>query len=621
MPDFAPGVGKSHFDQLGTIEVLVLRCTSDDNSECDQSRTSSAVDAQPLDAIPAGEDEKFESTTDVENESPASEVPPAYGFDGECTSTGVAVESAGAIETEGGVFSFSGLFDGPSDTYNSYNRGAPAGKVGGKWSESVSQESSSKPPSHSGGMPSWQTAHSSAPHSSSDLPQSYGLPPGHFATPTRPGPGPMPRPEKHVHFDWGPQGAYPSLNTSNEAGRHSETPRGDRNWQEHGNAATGHPDSSSCADFQRQGSFYPASQPPYTNDFRDPYTHYGLHGSRYNDYYPYQMPASTPWTNGAYPQIDHAYAPPWAQFSGPPKWHRRPSLAPPGPDKGVYIPPYHQNHPFYAHVGDRTNATHNSSHDARWQGDSENQPENAGKGELDPTGQNGQEQGPQSGRWDEGTSAATGVGDSQGSIAINETNNDWSNSGTQNDEHALTDQSNEPSNHNGNSEWAQNNSGDNQDALAASQSNNDWGNTDTNVASNQINNDWNSPATHEQQSEDRPSNRPSDPQPSHANTWNETPERPSILEPEHDSPRSLYGPHGVYYSLNSSMHADPEAGFEEEPEYDVPQSIVDETGSTRQVQAGRGFVYVHKSCTPEYIDAFEEPYARFVFKYRTRGMI
>lgn len=80
--------------------------------------------------------------------------------------------------------------------------------------------------------------------------------------------------------------------------------------------------------------------------------------------------------------------------------------------------------------------------------------------------------------------------------------------------------------------------------------------------------------------------------------------------------RSLYGPHGQYYghpNVSVNYNLQPDAG--EEPPYDVPADMP----TTHQVKPGEGYVYVHKRRSPEYLDTLEEPYAKFVFKYRTKG--
>jgi hypothetical protein len=85
------------------------------------------------------------------------------------------------------------------------------------------------------------------------------------------------------------------------------------------------------------------------------------------------------------------------------------------------------------------------------------------------------------------------------------------------------------------------------------------------------------------------------------------------------SNRSLYGPYGAYYSSRPRTTLSPTAEAEEEPPFDVPETIAAIKGTTHQVQLGKGYLYTHKRASPEYIDSIEEPYARFVFKYRTKG--
>lgn len=86
-----------------------------------------------------------------------------------------------------------------------------------------------------------------------------------------------------------------------------------------------------------------------------------------------------------------------------------------------------------------------------------------------------------------------------------------------------------------------------------------------------------------------------------------------------DAPRNLYGPHGPYYSLRALRLDEPRPDAEEEPRYDVPKPIAVQRGSTKQVQPGPGYRYFKKRMIPEYVDSMETPYARFVFKYRTKG--
>lgn len=112
------------------------------------------------------------------------------------------------------------------------------------------------------------------------------------------------------------------------------------------------------------------------------------------------------------------------------------------------------------------------------------------------------------------------------------------------------------------------------------------------------------------------------------NSWNAAaataqPAEATFRFPQQDSPaampaqgRSLHGPHGPYYhTLHTSAGQRIQADAGEEPPYDVPADMP----TTHQVKPGEGYLYVHKRRSPEYLDTLEEPYARFVFKYRTKG--
>ncbi|KIW10016.1 hypothetical protein PV08_11792 [Exophiala spinifera] len=83
-----------------------------------------------------------------------------------------------------------------------------------------------------------------------------------------------------------------------------------------------------------------------------------------------------------------------------------------------------------------------------------------------------------------------------------------------------------------------------------------------------------------------------------------------------------YGPHGLYQVAKFYRDASIPAIAEEEPRYDVPQAVAQAIGVTKQVQPGRGYVYSKKSVHPaEYLDTLQDPYARFIFKYRHREQI
>ena len=57
----------------------------------------------------------------------------------------------------------------------------------------------------------------------------------------------------------------------------------------------------------------------------------------------------------------------------------------------------------------------------------------------------------------------------------------------------------------------------------------------------------------------------------------------------------------------------------EEPLYSVPVEIATKKRTSHQVQPGPGAMYAHKVHSPRYMDSMEEPYAVFVFKYRSKG--
>lgn len=85
--------------------------------------------------------------------------------------------------------------------------------------------------------------------------------------------------------------------------------------------------------------------------------------------------------------------------------------------------------------------------------------------------------------------------------------------------------------------------------------------------------------------------------------------------------RDLYGPFGPYYSTRTTDADDPRPDVEEEPRYDVPFKFAQTYGSTKQVQPGPGYRYYKKSQKPKYLDDLSQPYARFVFKYRTKEQL
>ena len=56
-----------------------------------------------------------------------------------------------------------------------------------------------------------------------------------------------------------------------------------------------------------------------------------------------------------------------------------------------------------------------------------------------------------------------------------------------------------------------------------------------------------------------------------------------------------------------------------EPLYKIPLEVARRQNMSHQVCLGQPAVYVHRKSTPNYMDSHENPYAVFVFKYRSRG--
>ena len=82
-------------------------------------------------------------------------------------------------------------------------------------------------------------------------------------------------------------------------------------------------------------------------------------------------------------------------------------------------------------------------------------------------------------------------------------------------------------------------------------------------------------------------------------------------------PKCVVGPYGPIYG---SDHGDPDEGLEPEPlRYTVPRNVAEKKTTTHQVQPGKGHRYLHRVLRPKYLDSIAQPYAMFVFKYRSKG--
>lgn len=176
-------------------------------------------------------------------------------------------------------------------------------------------------------------------------------------------------------------------------------------------------------------------------------------------------------------------------------------------------------------------------------------------------------------------------------------------------------------NTNGNDDWNRNNN----DA-ANNGNSNDWNNSGDNVAVNNGNQAWDDGNTGGNNSGNAWNTSNTNDANNAQAGWdsdNTNAQQPlptgTAKSVSGGSIRELYGPHGPYYSYRAGNLDEPKPDAEEEPRYDVPKALALRRRSTKQVQSGPGYRYYKKRLVPEYIDSFDTPYARFVFKYRTKG--
>ena len=157
-------------------------------------------------------------------------------------------------------------------------------------------------------------------------------------------------------------------------------------------------------------------------------------------------------------------------------------------------------------------------------------------------------------------------------------------------------------------------------AMTIIQSNNNGWNDDTPNQDNTNDTSWNDNAGHQGDASGWENKDVSTPT-GDGGGWNNS--RKSSMASQTSGPggRQLFGPHGAYYATQFSTAVETDYDAEEEPKYDVPQAYISRTGSSQQVQPGKGYLYWKKRSHPDYIDNLEEPYARFVFKYRTKEQL
>jgi len=209
--------------------------------------------------------------------------------------------------------------------------------------------------------------------------------------------------------------------------------------------------------------------------------------------------------------------------------------------------------------------------------------------------------------WDHEANTASGD-------AHNNTNNN-----ANNDENGWGDGNNAgiDSNNNANADWDTDENNANRDTANGQQDNEDWAKGNDNTQSNHE--VWGSNANDNQDGANASTQANANGGWDNGNAPAVDQIRPATATAALNGPRPLYGPHGAYYDLITTTDEVP-ADAEEEPRYDVPETVVEEKGVSKQVQPGKGYLYNKKRCAPRYLDTLEQPYARFVFKYRTKGI-
>ncbi|OQV01619.1 hypothetical protein CLAIMM_06944 isoform 1 [Cladophialophora immunda] len=607
------GVDKGHFDELGTIEILVLRCSSNKLGESQCSTTSSAEhsgimddDEEAREELEAG-DSRSQSNT---GNPPAQAEPPQ-------------AEEQDAL---GGLF---GLFDGPADGWPFF-----AANPGDAPSDGYSRWHWQAPVGHHAPY----GPHQRPQHSSDYRPASehyaeprrvrydyHDSPPSSaYARPPNPRPPPV-RPERHVHFDYGDRtGSHPTTYHT----RYDHEPY--HSWERDDQYAYSQPGPSHHRpEYHRHRNSYEDYRAPpegrhYTYDAeRKVYSQYPdlhqIHGSSQprtplashsTQHSYYHQPA------GVNHGPSHAYGPPTfaaAQANLPNSAPvQNESTSGPG---GVQD---QQNGDNQQQQGgdDAKNAANNNSNtvpSSSAQDPPQNTNNNQNNGDWKPSAENN----------------ATGNGSTWANEGANES---WSNN---NNSQNLDDSENNGDNTpNWNNDTNGDNSGqglgdnttntgngqgwdndNNHDAGGGSWQNEpiqtDGGNQQGNNGGGWGNENGNCGVGENGQASNGSNNQDI------GSTSNNRP----VPSGNISNSRSLYGPHGAYYtSIASAQHAPP-AEAEEEPRYDVPQAVAQCMGITKQVQPGKGYLYNKKRCVPHYIDDLDEPYARFVFKYRTKEQL
>nr|KAK5444495.1 hypothetical protein LTR18_004199 [Exophiala xenobiotica] len=660
VPQLPAGVSESHFEELGTIEVLVLRCRGNDPNAFEISSDSS------------GEDSTFLQGNTHEDKDESDSV--------DCKSTKTAIYQP-VSKTDSGVLG--GIFDGAADhpTFSQVAHGDAPADGYPQW-EYIPQEDPRYPQARFPG-PVLENAYQYRRH-----PLSPPRPPVDY---------PRPRPERHVHFDYG-DGRRLNTGYDDHQARRRFEPADEYHRQGH---YTGR---NPYGDYPRRHAerYYDYGGGPRDySDYPARYQDYGRYRPRSPgpDLYPAGAPASFPSVPGlsdprsaphhagmgpfppvaplgtahvptvwpavhpqAIPQPFPVWVPP-PTVPIPPQYPGTVPTYPPAGNAPLFHTQYHgyplgtQNNAPTAGVAPGVapfqNYNQQNAGSALPQGSLPSQQANQSFANPAPVIPNNSTSG---GTWTNNTggvnpqnNTSAGNNDAWGpseNLAQNKTKEDksWEAGNSNNDQTWDSNNNNNTTNNTDN--WGGKSDtpsqGQGWDNNTKDAGNSTWSNGDQNHGAGWENNDQNHGASWDNNDQNHgagwdnnnTSNDSWDKQGHDNNTSNNdkpgegwdtasasnTKEAPQQAVSK-ASKKALYGPHGAYQAPRFLANTDVPVLAEEEPRYDVPQAIAQARGTSKQVQPGRGYLYNKKSCHPEYVDSLDNPYARFVFKYRTKDQI
>ena len=588
-----PNVDRQHFHEIGAICVFVLRCRAKEQVE-NRSTTSSDVDdsgLQPFQPIKGTSIEDHASSDTADSEGAEVEPQTILGF----------------------------MNDGSADKHRFGLDGEGPGPVEQKsWSWSAPQPSHPAGPGQQGAyVPIQQPPTHIQPYGNYGQTQGFlqSAPPGQ---PGQLGPSlgqgqpPSHRPQRHVHFNdqipRQPTGFAPpdhrlaEQNFTTNIGQSNlpSYPQQPNNYASFTPSDYTHPATTSYGAVP-QGYVHPSPlQAPMIPTAQDHGTDFSIGAEQgyahpVPSYLPvgYGAPAYTSWPPAVHPP---AYAQStWSVQPMPgPSYLKTPSLAPPLQPSYPY--PYLQ--PQFPGGPVAPAPYHNSSHPGGgvWG------PPPANPGSQDPAKDENNQLDGQSNQNLDCTANAAGQ-------SIDNNDQGWDNNADKTQA--------------GDSGWNNNDAGggqnDNWDATATHTEapTPDWNQSTFNTdQTNNAESTWNTTANPSAQVQDSWNNALGSGQ-QNMETFSMSQHDPAarVLSAQH---RPLYGPHGPYHqTVTTSTNGRPQPDAGEEPPYDVPEDMP----TTHQVKPGEGYMYVHKRRSPRYLDTLEEPYARFIFKYRTKEQI